>query len=63
MSDPVLDARTAPEILAALAGAIRADGEVPTPAALAEWLHDGCPEAAFVEATARLDAMTVTDAD
>ena len=63
MSDPVLDARTGAEILEALAGAICDDGEVPTPAALAEWLHGGCPEAAFVEATARLDAMTVTDAD
>ena len=36
--------------------------EIPTPAALAEWLRD-CQEAAFVEATARLDAMTAGAAE
>ena len=67
MSD-LLRARTAPDILAALAratwhnadraGSTCPDDVIPTPAALAEWLPD-CPEAAFVEATERLDAMTV----
>ena len=52
---------TPSEILRWVAGAAldrdpEAD-EIPTPAALAEWLHD-CPEAAFVIATERLDAIT-----
>ena len=48
MSD-LLKARTAPDILAALARALIEPcpaEAMPTPAALAEWLHD-CPEAAF----------------
>ena len=64
MSD-LLKARTAPDILAALARALIEPcpaEAMPTPAALAEWLHD-CPEAAFVEATTRLDAMTVGAAE
>ena len=72
LSEPaILTARAAPDILAALARATwhkAHDGApcpakaIPTPAALAEWLHD-CPEAAFVEATARLNAMTAGAAE
>ena len=65
MSD-LLKARTAPDILTALARALTKlpcpAEAIPTPAVLAEWLHD-CPEAAFVEATARLDAMTAGAAE
>ena len=63
MSD-LLKARTAPDILAALAratwhrGSTCPDDGIPTPAALAEWLPD-CPKKAFDKATERLDAMTV----
>ena len=69
--DALLKARTAPGILTALArstwhnthdGAPCPAEALPTPATLAEWLHN-CPEAAFIEATARLDAMTVGAAE
>ena len=72
LSEPaILTARAAPDILVALAratwhkahdGALCPAEAIPTPAALAEWLHD-CPEAAFVEATARLNAMTAGAAE
>ena len=69
--DALLEAQTAPGVLTALArstwhnahdGAPCPAEAIPTPAALAEWLHD-CPEAAFVEATARLNAMTAGAAE
>ena len=59
MSD-LLKARTAPDILAALARALIEPcpaEAIPTPAALAEWLYD-CPAAALADALSRLDAMT-----
>ena len=55
MSDPVLEAATDEELLAALSGAIQEGGEVPTAADLAAWLVDaGTPAACGREANARL---------
>ena len=65
MSDPVLRARTAPEILQALAEALRSKhhpgrdcppSTIPTPEALAAWLPE-CPRTIWSNFTTQIDAL------